>query len=234
MGLGKTIQAIAVASYYNHDWPLLVICPSSLRFNWQDEIMRWLPFLNRERIFVVKSVKAGEAVVRALATLPFFFARSVAMCLRSGSSAPVVFVVSFFVAVCAACEGSESQGRAGPRVWHPHFQHRYRRLTRAAAQATQVPVRHRRRIAHDQGEMRRDDSRPLSAAHQSENVAGQPAHSRCSYCCLSPAFDRSERQGQANQGRVATAQDGKKSNPAQRNASVKHELAVLVGSTCNA
>ena len=42
---------------------------------------------------------------------------------------------------------------------------------------------------------------------------------------VSFATDRSECQGQANQGRAATAQDGKKSNPAQRNASVKHEAS---------
>jgi hypothetical protein len=40
--LGKTIQAIAVASYYAADWPLLVVCPSSLRLTWKNELLRWL------------------------------------------------------------------------------------------------------------------------------------------------------------------------------------------------
>lgn len=31
MGLGKTVQAIAVASAYRDEWPVLVIAPSSLR-----------------------------------------------------------------------------------------------------------------------------------------------------------------------------------------------------------
>lgn len=42
MGLGKTLQAIAVARVYRRDWPLLIVCPSSLRLNWKDEILKWL------------------------------------------------------------------------------------------------------------------------------------------------------------------------------------------------
>ena len=36
MGLGKTLQAIAVMDYYRSDWPLLVICPSSVRLAWAE------------------------------------------------------------------------------------------------------------------------------------------------------------------------------------------------------
>ena len=32
MGLGKTLQSLAIASAYSAKWPLLVVCPSSLRF----------------------------------------------------------------------------------------------------------------------------------------------------------------------------------------------------------
>lgn len=31
---GKTVQAIAVASCYRDEWPLLIIAPSSLRGKW--------------------------------------------------------------------------------------------------------------------------------------------------------------------------------------------------------
>jgi len=43
MGLGKTVQAIACALYYRvkGEWPLLVICPSSLKYYWRDEILKW-------------------------------------------------------------------------------------------------------------------------------------------------------------------------------------------------
>ncbi|MEN2498511.1 MAG: SWI/SNF-related matrix-associated actin-dependent regulator of chromatin subfamily A-like protein 1, partial [Marteilia pararefringens] len=35
MGLGKTLQAITIALYYSKDWPLLIICPSSLKYCWK-------------------------------------------------------------------------------------------------------------------------------------------------------------------------------------------------------
>merc|ERR1719204_2291928 len=47
MGLGKTIQAIAVALYYRSEWPLLVICPSSMKYPWKDEILKWTQDLDR-------------------------------------------------------------------------------------------------------------------------------------------------------------------------------------------
>lgn len=44
-GLGKTLQAIAIASCYAEDWPVLVICPSSVRAMWANEFERWVPGL---------------------------------------------------------------------------------------------------------------------------------------------------------------------------------------------
>ena len=47
-GLGKTVQAIAVMSTYRDEWPVLVICPSSLRGMAEHGTMLWascpLPF----------------------------------------------------------------------------------------------------------------------------------------------------------------------------------------------
>lgn len=43
MGLGKTCQAICIASCFPADWPLLVVCPSSMRFVWAAELRSWLP-----------------------------------------------------------------------------------------------------------------------------------------------------------------------------------------------
>ena len=48
MGVGKTIQALAVSSVYIDEWPLLIICPKSLKLTWRDEIKRWLPHLTDE------------------------------------------------------------------------------------------------------------------------------------------------------------------------------------------
>ena len=41
MGVGKSVQAIAVMSWYSEDWPVLIVCPSSLRLNWKTEILKW-------------------------------------------------------------------------------------------------------------------------------------------------------------------------------------------------
>jgi len=56
MGLGKTIQAIAVASIYRSEWPVLVVCPSSLRVQWAEQFERWLR-VRQDQIAVVSSAK---------------------------------------------------------------------------------------------------------------------------------------------------------------------------------
>ncbi|XP_076821185.1 SWI/SNF-related matrix-associated actin-dependent regulator of chromatin subfamily A-like protein 1 isoform X1 [Clavelina lepadiformis] len=54
MGLGKTVQSICVAAYYQSKWPLLIICPSSVRLMWKEALLRWLPSrLNDDDVTVV-------------------------------------------------------------------------------------------------------------------------------------------------------------------------------------
>uniref|UniRef100_A0A8C5L346 Helicase ATP-binding domain-containing protein n=1 Tax=Jaculus jaculus TaxID=51337 RepID=A0A8C5L346_JACJA len=55
MGLGKTIQAIAVAYFYREEWPLLIVVPSSLRYPWTEEIEKWIPEIEPEDINVIQS-----------------------------------------------------------------------------------------------------------------------------------------------------------------------------------
>ena len=58
MGLGKTKSAIAAAANYAARWPLLVLCPSSLRLNWRDELLESLfGLLDDCDITVVKTGK---------------------------------------------------------------------------------------------------------------------------------------------------------------------------------
>ena len=59
-GLGKTVQALCAASCFPDSWPLLVICPSSMRFVWAAAVADWLPDHLRpsqEHIWVVRSSK---------------------------------------------------------------------------------------------------------------------------------------------------------------------------------
>jgi len=54
MGLGKTLQAIALILTRAGEGPSLVVAPTSVCFNWQNELVRFAPTLN------VKSLAAGE------------------------------------------------------------------------------------------------------------------------------------------------------------------------------
>jgi len=57
MGLGKTIQALGLASYYRQAWPVLVICPSTMRYSWEASVSRWLPSVSKQDINVISSGK---------------------------------------------------------------------------------------------------------------------------------------------------------------------------------
>ncbi|XP_018400748.1 PREDICTED: SWI/SNF-related matrix-associated actin-dependent regulator of chromatin subfamily A-like protein 1 [Cyphomyrmex costatus] len=43
MGLGKTIQALGIAHYYKESWPLLIVAPSSVKYQWSQAIYEFLP-----------------------------------------------------------------------------------------------------------------------------------------------------------------------------------------------
>ena len=54
MGLGKTLQAIAISYRYKDEWPLLVITPASLKYPWIEEFEKWLPELYPGDIYLVQ------------------------------------------------------------------------------------------------------------------------------------------------------------------------------------
>ncbi|VVC28544.1 Helicase superfamily 1/2, ATP-binding domain,Helicase, C-terminal,P-loop containing nucleoside [Cinara cedri] len=56
MGLGKTIQAIGIIKYYYDDFPLLIICPSSMRYTWEEEIREKMPNVPVTGIYVLSKV----------------------------------------------------------------------------------------------------------------------------------------------------------------------------------
>ncbi|XP_007494156.1 DNA annealing helicase and endonuclease ZRANB3 isoform X2 [Monodelphis domestica] len=55
MGLGKTIQAVAIAYFYKNEWPLLIVVPSSLRYPWTEEIEKWIPELGPQEIVIIQN-----------------------------------------------------------------------------------------------------------------------------------------------------------------------------------
>jgi SWI/SNF-related matrix-associated actin-dependent regulator of chromatin subfamily A-like protein 1 len=51
MGLGKTLEALCIAYLYKTDWPMLVICPASVVYQWREQILRWFyPCIQKEDI----------------------------------------------------------------------------------------------------------------------------------------------------------------------------------------
>ena len=46
MGIGKTIQAIAYTALHPENHPVLVVCPSNVKYNWLKEYNTWLPELD--------------------------------------------------------------------------------------------------------------------------------------------------------------------------------------------
>ena len=51
------MQAIALALYYFDDWPLLVVCPASVKFQWVDALLDWVPSLRKDDILEIDSKK---------------------------------------------------------------------------------------------------------------------------------------------------------------------------------
>jgi SNF2 family DNA or RNA helicase len=54
MGLGKSITSLAIMSHYMSEWPLLILCPASLRSIWPNEIEKFLPGLPPSSVYVVQ------------------------------------------------------------------------------------------------------------------------------------------------------------------------------------
>ena len=57
MGLGKTISSLAImSSYQQNEWPLLILCPASLRYTWPAEIEKFLPWITPQSTHVVRGL----------------------------------------------------------------------------------------------------------------------------------------------------------------------------------
>ena len=71
MGLGKTVQAIALAARYRAEWPLLVLCPTSMCLPWCEELERWCPFLCPGDINLVRSHHNGALKAAPVTVLSY-------------------------------------------------------------------------------------------------------------------------------------------------------------------
>ena len=62
MGLGKTVQALAAIQAKN-SFPALVVCPASLKHNWEREARKWLPGKNVHIVDSKVGVKNADIVI---------------------------------------------------------------------------------------------------------------------------------------------------------------------------
>lgn len=56
---GSSLQAISCAAAYESEWPLLIVCPSSARYHWEHELLKWLDedSITKKQISVVCKTK---------------------------------------------------------------------------------------------------------------------------------------------------------------------------------
>ncbi|KAK0179340.1 hypothetical protein PV327_005100 [Microctonus hyperodae] len=79
MGLGKTIQALGIAHYYKDDWPLLIVTPSSVRFQWSDVIFEYLPSVPTQHVHQFSNSKDTLGSEKITITSYDLLARSIEM-----------------------------------------------------------------------------------------------------------------------------------------------------------
>ena len=64
MGIGKTIQAIGYCALHPEQWPVLVVCPANVKYNWLNEFRKWMPSVYTDVVANGKSpVPSADVVV---------------------------------------------------------------------------------------------------------------------------------------------------------------------------
>nr|XP_027193644.1 DNA annealing helicase and endonuclease ZRANB3-like [Dermatophagoides pteronyssinus] len=64
MGLGKTLQALALAANFRGDWPAIAIVPSSLKDQWNIQIRKWCSNLFEDIDEQLQIINSGSDVVK--------------------------------------------------------------------------------------------------------------------------------------------------------------------------
>jgi SNF2 family DNA or RNA helicase len=55
MGVGKSVQSLACSLMFLESFPILIICPSALKYVWKDEVGKWLKgVIKAEEVVIIK------------------------------------------------------------------------------------------------------------------------------------------------------------------------------------
>jgi len=72
MGLGKTLTALALAFEYREEWPVLVVCPPTLRHQWRSQVLHWLGHvLKPEQVQIIMQGKAELSADTSFVIVPY-------------------------------------------------------------------------------------------------------------------------------------------------------------------
>lgn len=55
-GLGKTLQSICISALFPEQWPILIVCPSSVKKMWSNEYIKWLGY-DKGKISIIDGKK---------------------------------------------------------------------------------------------------------------------------------------------------------------------------------
>jgi len=62
MGLGKTVQALEYLFIHPELRPALIVCPASLKINWERDAAKWLPESDKIQVVNGKAITSGSSV----------------------------------------------------------------------------------------------------------------------------------------------------------------------------
>lgn len=124
MGLGKTIQALAIAYYYKIEFPLLIITPSSLSYNWMDSVSR---FLNEEGTIVREKADFGSRITIISYNLAVNYIE-------------IIKAFKFRVIICDECHYLKSTASKRTKLLLPILQSASRLIMISGTPATSRPV----------------------------------------------------------------------------------------------
>lgn len=124
MGLGKTIQALAIAAYYKLEFPLLIISPAALCWNWRDSVER---FMGEQAVIAREKAELGGKITIISYTQAVNLIEGLSLC-------------KFGVVLCDECHYLKSSTSKRTKLLLPILQRAARLVMISGTPATSRPL----------------------------------------------------------------------------------------------